>query len=308
VERSKQTGTPICTPQFLADVEARRLAAMEQVPLTEGRDFGQASLWNFRMGGSFVGISDRRFGLDMETDLTNVTFGLDRRMTDDMVLGVALTFENSQTDGFSNTLGVETKGFAIGPYAAIRLSPHWAIDTSVTYGSYDSDVELSILNGDYSAQRFTGDINLHGQYKIDEYFIRPKVSVSFSHIANDEYSLDGTVLNAPVNVEYPEESFNYGVMTASTEVSRMFQFTNGTPLLAFAEVGAQYEFERPNGGEIMTGDLSMATPSPWSFSLRSGVRMLLSNSLQLEASGGYLSFGQSGLDIWEGKLELSMSF
>ncbi|RVG49314.1 autotransporter outer membrane beta-barrel domain-containing protein, partial [Sinorhizobium meliloti] len=78
--------------------------------------------------------------------------------------------------------------------------------------------------------------------------------------------------------------------------------------LVFAELGAQYEFERPNDGKILTGDLSEVTPSPWAFSLRSGFRMLLNDNLQIEATGGYLSFGQEDLDVWEGKLHLSWSF
>ncbi len=36
--------------------------------------------------------------------------------------------------------------------------------------------------------------------------------------------------------------------------------------------------------------------------------MLLNNTVQVEASGGYLSFGQSGLDIWEGKFQISFGF
>ncbi len=64
----------------------------------------------------------------------------------------------------------------------------------------------------------------------------------------------------------------------------------------------------PNGGEILTADLSLATPSAWSGTLRAGARMLLNNSVQIEATGGYLSFGQSGLDIWEGKLHVSYGF
>ena len=36
--------------------------------------------------------------------------------------------------------------------------------------------------------------------------------------------------------------------------------------------------------------------------------MLINDLVQLEASGGYLSFGQNGLDVWEGKLQLSFGF
>ena len=41
--------------------------------------------------------------------------------------------------------------------------------------------------------------------------------------------------------------------------------------------------------------------------LRGGVRMSI-NTVLLEASAGYLSFGQPDLDVWEGKLRLSVGF
>ena len=78
--------------------------------------------------------------------------------------------------------------------------------------------------------------------------------------------------------------------------------------MPYAEIGATYEFDRPNGGQILTADLLLATPSAWAGTLRAGARMLLNNSVQVEASGGYLSFGQSGLDIWEGKFQISFGF
>ena len=37
-------------------------------------------------------------------------------------------------------------------------------------------------------------------------------------------------------------------------------------------------------------------------------RALIAENFQIDASGGYLSFGQNGLDVWEGKLQLSYGF
>ncbi|NRP19316.1 hypothetical protein LPJGGPFB_02571 [Ensifer adhaerens] len=299
---------PICSREVLAEAARQQEARLNQVPLTEGRDFGQQTLWNFRMGGRVMGISDERFGLDIDTTLRNATFALDRRLNDDVVVGMTFTIEASESDGFGDDLQVNTNGFSVGPYIATRLSPQWALDSSLTYGRYDNDLELSILDGSFTSERYSAELNLHGQYKWDEYFVRPKVTASFSHIANDAYSLTGDIFSLPIDVALPGESFNYGYIEATTEVSRFFEAPGGTPFLAFAEVGAKYEYERPNDGQILTGDLSLATPSPWSFSLRSGVRMLITNALQLEASAGYLSFGQANLDVWDCKLDLSVSF
>ena len=42
--------------------------------------------------------------------------------------------------------------------------------------------------------------------------------------------------------------------------------------------------------------------------MRVGATMLLNESVQVDASAGYLSFGQDDLNIWEGKLQVSFGF
>ena len=138
--------------------------------------------------------------------------------------------------------------------------------------------------------------------------VRPKASVTLSHVDGENYDLSGSILNLPMSVSLPGDSYNYGVLDLSTEVSRFFRLPDGQPFLVFAELGAQYEFERPNDGKILTGDLSEVTPSPWAFLLRSGFRVLLNDNLQIEATGGYLSLGQKDLDVWQGKLHVAWSF
>ena len=88
-----------------------------------------------------VVVSDQRYGLDMDTELGSVTMGLDRRLGDNVVLGASLTLQNSRTDGFDDLLQAKSTGFTIGPYVAVRLSPQWAIDASLTYGQYDNDLD-----------------------------------------------------------------------------------------------------------------------------------------------------------------------
>ncbi|MBM3092155.1 autotransporter domain-containing protein [Ensifer sp. T173] len=303
----QQRDLPICR-DLAAEEAAAQSADRSQVPLTPGRDLPAPSLWNFWSDIQFADISDERYDRDSDTLARSLTMGLDRRITNDLVVGMTVSLENSSTDAFDGTLGIDTDGFSFGPYAAYRLSKHWAIDGSLTYGRYNNDIDLSVLSGRQDSERLAGEISLHGQYKVDAYFIRPKVSVNWSHIDSGAYDLSGSILNIPVSVSLPGDSFNYGVLDLSTEISRYFRLPDGQPFLAFAELGAEYQFERPNDGKILTGDLSEVTPSPWAFSLRSGFRMLVNDNLQIEATGGYLSFGQKDLDVWEGKLHVAWSF
>ncbi|WP_458574502.1 autotransporter outer membrane beta-barrel domain-containing protein [Ensifer sp. Root423] len=242
---------PTCRDLAAEEATARSADRSSQVPLTPGRDLPAPSLWNF-----WSDIHRRHFRRAFSPD--------------ELVVGMTVSLEDSSADAFDGTLGIDTDGFSFGPYAAYRLSKHWAIDGSLTYGRYDNDIELDLLNGQQDSQRLAGEISLHGQYKVDAYFIRPKASVSWSHIESDSYDLSGSILNIPVTVSLPGDSFNYRVLDLSTEVSRYFRLPNGRPFLVFTELGAEYQFERPNDGKITTGNLSEMTPSPWSFSLRSG--------------------------------------
>ena len=132
--------------------------------------------------------------------------------------------------------------------------------------------------------------------------------MTYGHVDTDAYDLEGNVLNIPISVRFPDDSFNFGVAELSAEFSRIYAFDNGMTVMPYAEIGAVYEFDRPNDGQILTADLALVTPSAWTGTFRAGARMQLSNSVQVEASGGYLSFGQSGLDIWEGKFQVSFGF
>ena len=76
----------------------------------------------------------------------------------------------------------------------------------------------------------------------------------------------------------------------------------------FAELGVRYEFERPNDGKILTGNLTLQDTSPWAGQARLGVRTLLSRQMFVEAGLGYLSIGQKDLDVVEGRVFLSVAF
>ncbi|GAU86063.1 hypothetical protein BIWAKO_06011 [Bosea sp. BIWAKO-01] len=278
------------------------------VPITTGRDLGPPSQWNAWTDTRAIATSDQRHGLDVKSLLGSFVFGVDRSITEDTVAGLSISLEGSRTRGFDGFMKARSNGVTAGPYVAYRLSPNWAIDASLTYGAYENTLELSVLEGSYLSQRIAGSVTLHGQYTLGEVFLRPKAVVTYSNNFSDAYRLSGRLLNIPINLRMPDANFNYGLVQTTLEISRLVTLSEGTAFIPYFEVGAQYEFDRPDGGQILTGDLSLATPSRWSYSARGGVRALISSSVQVEASAGYLSFGQQGLDVWEGRLNLSYRF
>jgi hypothetical protein len=106
----------------------------------------------------------------------------------------------------------------------------------------------------------------------------------------------------------PGSTSDFGVADAAVEVSRAFTLSRGIVLIPYVELGVSYEFERPNDGKILTSDLTFVSSSPWSGSVRAGARVPVTESLFVEAKGGYLSLGQSTLEIWAAGLFVSYGF
>ena len=66
----------------------------------------------------------------------------------------------------------------------------------------------------------------------------------------------------------------------------MFTTANGTRIMPHAEFGAVHEYARPHGGQILSSTLQLVIPSPWSYTVRPGARMLLSDTVLLKVSAG----------------------
>jgi hypothetical protein len=300
---------PVCLPDRCAVPDMTEMEiAQADVPLTPGRDFGVQTDWNVWTDLRQLSSHDGRYGLDVSNTSRTATFGLDRRISSGIVAGLSLSLETSLTNGYNGFWNSQSTGGTIGPYVAFLLSPNWAIDASVAYSRLSNDIGIAVLNGTFGAQRLSGSVDIHGQYDLGVMNVRPKLSVTYARTFSDGYSLTAAIAGRNIEVQFPAATYDSGSFTASNEFNRVFVTSGGTQIMPYAEFGVQYDAIRPNDGLILTGSLTMATPSAWTVTARSGVRMLLSNAITLEAGAGYLSFGQPGLDVVEARVRASIAF
>ncbi|MEH6614861.1 autotransporter outer membrane beta-barrel domain-containing protein [Pseudomonas marincola] len=279
-----------------------------EVPLTEGRRFTQEPGWNLWVDSRFSDISDRRSGLDLDGKAGYVTIGADHRLNQDLAVGLMTIFERNRSSGFNDEWKVRSDGFSVGPYVAYRLNPQWSIDSSLGIGVLNNENQISVLKEEYETQRYALSMSATGQYNVDEVLLQPKFSLSYTHFRNEDHLMKGNVLGTPVTLNIEQQNFNYGVVESSLQISRGYTTDDGKVWFPFAEVGLNNEFDRPNDGLMITGDLSQEKSSAWTGTLRTGMQALLTPNTYIETSVGYLSLGQNGLDIWEGRLFFSYGF
>ncbi len=303
-------GRPDCEPAAPDCLPNQCQAGDSTVPITSGRDLGVGTEaeWNLWTDVRFLSSNDGRYGLDVTGSARTATVGLDRRVNDRVVVGFTASLEDSSSTGYGGFFQSSARGVTVGPYAAFILTPNWAVDVALGYNRSVNDMGLSGLGGTFQSQRLSAAVNLHGQYDIDGVTLRPRLSAGYARTFSDGYDLNATIFGQQIGVTFPSANYSYGAIEAAGEINRIFTTANGTRIMPYAEFGAVYEYARPNDGQILSSTLQLVTPSPWSFTVRTGARVLLSDTVLLEATAGYLSFGQSGLDVVEARIHLSVSF
>ncbi|TYC64156.1 autotransporter outer membrane beta-barrel domain-containing protein [Rhodobacterales bacterium] len=182
------------------------------------------------------------------------------------------------------------------------------VDGTLSYGFSSSQSGISVLSGDYLTHEFGATFGVHGQYVVNDFRLRPKATLTFNRVFSGAYDLAGTILNQYLSVPIAGNAASLGTMEVTTEISRQFDIGGGRLIQPYVEAGAVYEYLRPNDGRILSGDLDFVTPSPWSFSLRGGATALVAENVSLDARGGYLSFGQNGLDVWKAQVRVAIGF
>ncbi len=277
-------------------------------PLTPGREFAEQPLWNLTVDGTYTNTTDRRHGVDLDGYGANVTIGLDRLLTGTLVVGASLAVDYNHTTEFRGISRVESIGLTLSPYVAFEVLPHWTLDISPGFNWTDNDNKIGPLSANYSSWQYSGSVTATGEYSVFGIALRPKLSAYYAHTENDVHDTTGTVRGIPLSFHSAASSFNFGVADVSVEVNRTFTTPAGIPLVPYIEVGASYEFERPNDGKIMTKNLTLVDSTPWSGQVRIGVRAMITSHTFIEVKAAYLTLGVQDLNVWEAGLFLSHGF
>lgn len=276
-----------------------------QAPVTRGREVGGESKWNTFIDAGHTGTSDHRFGRELDTHSGYLTLGADRRFTKDLVAGVNLTFDNSDTDGFAGTWHAESDGFTVGPYFGYHLSRAWVLGGSLGVGWSQNENQIAIISGRHSSQQYSSSLSANGQYAFGKTVVRPSATLSYDYSSNAAHDMAGRLFGLPFSVTLPESGGGSATAEVTAEVSHAFR-KGGVLFVPFVEL--RVENSLAGGPQFLTAQLSRVTTSPWSGSVQVGGRALLWNVTFVEASYAYMSLGHAGLDTSELRLFLSRAF
>jgi hypothetical protein len=278
------------------------------VPITRGRDLLLTRRWNLWSDARYGSVSDRRNGMDVDGETSYLTLGADRRFNADLVMGLTASYERSRTTSFDRNLRNDSDGFTAGPYFGYRITNVWALDGSLAFGRSSNESRVAELDARYDSDRYSAALGLTGQFAPGELLVRPRLSISYSHYANEAHAMRGSLMGIPIELPIAANRTRYGSSEVTTEVSRELRASERAHHIAFVEAGLRYAFDRPDDGRILTSQLAQVATSAWAGSIRAGLRSLISDTMLIETTGSYLSIGEPRLNEWELRLFLSHGF
>lgn len=208
----------------------------------------------------------------------------------DIMLGYLAQFD--QTDEVSRYGdGASASGWMAGPYMSVRFGPGVVFDGRAAWGvaeSLPNGVAIDTTPADRSLLRGT----LRGTRQVSGWTVAPSVGLSYVQDtpALQESSFEGAS-TSPTGT---------GRLDVLPEMKRRFELNSEAFIEPRIAAGGFVPFDNVS----QLGGVSQSPDLRWK--AEAGVAVGVKDSMNLQATGGVESGGQSASDTWSGRLQLNM--
>ena len=241
---------------------ATNRAANDDDSVADGR-FGHSNLNGLSAGDHFAGwgfwgsfnntdydgslpINAPIGRVEYEGDIKSVLFGADKLVTDRLVLGLAIGYEESEAFTLYNGGNNDADGYTIAPYAAFFVNNFISIDAAVGYTEleYETDrVSLATAGttnfGSYDSDRWFAAINLNASGQFNDFLLTGRVGYLYTEEDQDGYTETGGADARQVS----DRKFDLSQLLVGVEVAYNWQST-----LPYIGLAWAHDLDRENGG------------------------------------------------------------
>jgi len=183
---------------------------------------------------------------------TNITAGVDYRVTDNLALGVALGYLNSDID-LSNNLGdINIDGYAVSVYGNF-VQNNFYTDAILSYGDNNFDItrQSNFYNrtarADTDGNQFSAGVNSGYVIRSGNFAYGPTIGLRYDRINIDGYTENGA---GSLNMQVRDQDAESFILSAGAQAAVAFNTDVGTVI---PNIRASYERElADNNREIVT--------------------------------------------------------
>jgi outer membrane autotransporter protein len=234
----------------------------------------------------------------------NVTAGVGRKLTPDLLIGVFGGYENFLFTMASISGRITGEGETVGGYAAWRLADHWRVDgkfgwSDVSYnGTAASTVGAGTASGSFTGSRWLGAGGFTGTYRLAGYALEPSAQI-YTLWERDSAFTDtlGTAQAA--------RSFSESRVATGAKVLYPWQVASNVILSPY--VGAYSDFRFSTDSTLPVGVPFVGLKDGWSARVTSGLAFTFRNSATVSLGAELGGLG-AGYDIWSAKARVNWPF
>ncbi|NIQ11861.1 MAG: autotransporter outer membrane beta-barrel domain-containing protein [Gammaproteobacteria bacterium] len=180
---------------------------MDMTGINAGDGMVNVGMW---VSGSYTDYEDDFTSTAFEGDTVLGLVGIDIAPTDNILLGVALGYENSDITTTFNTGTQESDGYTVAPYFGIILNNYFSIDGSFGYSDIDTDQFRfapigagagAIISSSPSSERYFATLNLNAITYVGNWVLGARGGALYAKNKQDaftETSSSPLVVPAPV--------------------------------------------------------------------------------------------------------------
>lgn len=175
-------------------------------------DTGEAWRWNAWALPRYLRLTDSRSGREATGDFGEVMAGVDYRISDSLIVGLAGGGEGLDGGINDTAFKVDYRGYYVGPYVGWKIRPTTVFDAWVGYAGISTDLSVPVERANYDSQRFFVSLNIAEIVTTSWGRVVPRLRYFWSRDWADGFTSN-------TGVRYGADSWNYSFVEATAETA-----------------------------------------------------------------------------------------
>jgi uncharacterized repeat protein (TIGR01451 family) len=235
---------------------------------------------------------------DLKGRQINVTGGLGRKLTPDLLVGIVVGYENFRYDSAALDGTMKGNGGTIGAYAAWRLLPTLRWDAVLAWSDIFYDGSAGTASGSFTGQRWLASTGLTGNYRAAGFVLEPSVKVYALWEREGEWTDSlGTLQSA--------HSFSTGRVATGGKASYSWLLASGARLAPYVGLYGDWRFGTDDA--VPAGQPIVGIGNGWSARATGGIAYATAGGASLSLGGEYGGLG-ADYKVWTASVRGNVPF
>jgi Autotransporter beta-domain len=228
----------------------------------------------------------------------NVTGGVARLITPDILVGLFTGFEHFNFTVESLAGKMSGDGGTVGAYAAYAFGPHWRADGMIGWSDIWYSGTAGTASGSFTGARWLGSAGLTGEYRWAAFVLQPSTRIYTLWESENAWTDSlGTV--------QPSRNFSESRMSTGGKMVYPWQ-SSGMQISPYLGLYGDYRFSTDNA--LPVGVPFVGIKDGWSGRATTGLTFATSRGGPSVSLGGELGGIGAGYDIWSANARVSYPF